>query len=374
MNRLWVWISAVVVAVVLFVTLFPFVYRSAAVQSGWIDTPRERIPFEERDADEFRKAIERRTWSNLSRTLLVGAGLALIAGVLLTRILVSPLHELEVGARAIAKRELDHRVPVKGSTEMRSVAESFNQMARELEIQEELRRNLVADVAHELRHPVHLLQGNLHAILDGVYPLNVVEINRLLEQTHTLTSLVDDLHELTLAEAYELPLNKQKMDINGIVGEYIDFFQSLTVQKGITLSAELPSKRVFCLIDAVRIRQALGNILSNALRFTPQNGEINIHLYDDERNVFIRVRDSGTGIASEDLSRVFDRFYRSDPSRDREVPGTGLGLAIAKATVEAHDGRITVESQGTNKGSTFTICLPLFNGIDVNSTEFKVSG
>jgi signal transduction histidine kinase len=359
MNRLWVWISLVIVAVVLIVALFPFVYRHTTIQQNWGTRPAERIPMEERAPAEFTETIERRIWINISRTLVVGAVLALVAGILLTRWLVAPIHQLEQGARAIAKHELDHRVPVKGSTEFRSVAVSFNQMASELEQQETLRQDMLADVTHELRHPVHLLQGSLQAILDGVYPLNMEEIDRLLEQTHLLTSLVDDLHELSLAEAHELPLYKQRTDMRALVIEMTEIFQPLTTPKAVTLKTEVPETPVYSLVDPDRIRQALGNLLSNALRYTPQEGAIKVSLTEGENSVLIKVEDTGTGISAENLPRVFDRFYRGDPSRNRGVPGTGLGLAIAQAIVQAHDGQIEAESQGINQGSVFTIRLPL---------------
>ncbi len=199
MNRLWVWISLVIVSVVLITALFPFAYREITRSRELPPRPAEKSAPEDRP-QEFRESIERRIWFGLSRTILVGAVVALIAGILLTRWLVAPLRQLEEGARAISKGQLDYRVPLKGSAEMQSVADSFNQMAQDLDRQGKLRRDMLADVTHELRHPVHVLLGSQQAILDGVYPLSMQEIDRLLEQTRSLTNLVDDLHELALAE------------------------------------------------------------------------------------------------------------------------------------------------------------------------------
>jgi signal transduction histidine kinase len=242
---------------------------------------------------------------------------------------------------------------------MRSVAISFNQMAGELERQENLRRDMLADITHELRHPIHILQGNLQAMLDGVYDLNMEEIDRLLAQTQSLTALVDDLHELALAEARELPLLFQEIDLVPLVAESVDLFQTIASEKDVTIRIEIPDSPIFIQVDPDRIRQALGNLLGNALRYSPDGSEIHVAttLWDDF--VFIQIQDSGIGISPEDLPRVFDRFYRGDTSRNRDLPGTGLGLPIAQALIHAHNGRITVESEGEGQGSCFTIILPL---------------
>ena len=288
----------------------------------------------------------------------LGAIISLIGGVLLTRLLVAPLRRLEQGAQAVARHKLDYRVPEKGSVEMRSVARSFNQMAAELERQESLRRNMLADVTHELRHPVHILQGSLQAILDNVYQLDMVEINRLLDQTQNLAALLDDLHELALAEAHELPLDRHDTDLRQLVSMTAEMYQSFAAIQSIEFQAELPPGPVVCHVDACRIRQALQNLINNALRYTPEGGEIGVTMTSNPGIIAICVSDTGAGIAAENLSRVFDRFYREDSSRNRQLPGTGLGLAIAQAIIQAHGGTIKVESAGLNQGSSFTIELP----------------
>ena len=362
MNRLWIWISLVIVGVVLIVTLFPVVYRNLTS-----DMPPGRgagIPLEQRDPEEFqpeefRQLVERRFWNNISRTLVVGALVALVAGVLLTRWLVAPLRELERGARAVTEHQWDHRVPARGSREMRSVAISFNQMATDLEHEETLRRNMLADVSHELRHPIHIIAGNLQAILDGVYPLSMEEIDRLLDQTQNLTTLVDDLHELALAEAHDLPMEMRETDVNALVANTVEIFQPLAGDKGIALKTELSPQPIFAQVDAPRIRQALQNLLGNALRYTPQGGQVKVVMNSSEGNVVIQVQDTGIGIPPEEIERVFDRFYRVDSSRDRDLPGTGLGLAVAQAIVQSHGGRVEAQSQGVDQGSTFTMILPI---------------
>jgi len=170
---------------------------------------------------------------------------------------------------------------------------------------------------------------------------------------------LNDLYELALAEAHELPLYKQEADLGALAANFVETIRPLATQKEITLKADYSSKPIWCQVDAARIRQVMQNLLSNALRYTPEGGEINVGLIRSEGYNLISVQDTGAGVAPENLSRVFDRFYREDSSRDRNLPGTGLGLAIAQAIVQAHGGWIEVESAGVNQGSTFTVKLPI---------------
>jgi signal transduction histidine kinase len=248
---------------------------------------------------------------------------------------------------------------VHGSQELQAAATAFNQMAEQLEQAETLRRNLLADVAHELRGPLHLLQGNLQAVLDDVYPLNKEEIARLFDQTCHLTRLVDDLHELAQAEAHRVSLHKQATDPAALVKETADLFRPELEAHEIALRVELLGALPIVEIDGARIRQVVHNLLSNALRHTPPGGEITVSVEHRQETLQISVRDSGEGIEPQHLPYVFDRFYRTDSGRSREKGGVGLGLAIVKAIVESHDGQVTVTSSGIGKGSTFTVALPV---------------
>ncbi|MDQ4074694.1 MAG: ATP-binding protein [Chloroflexota bacterium] len=358
MNRLWVRITIVIAGIVLFVALMPVATRlttrsrdyTAAVAT--VDENTERCAKEQRLAED-------RIWKWVSRDLLFGGGIGLMASVLLSQWLVAPFRQIEKGTRAVAERRLDYRVPEVGSQEMRSVAHSFNRMAMELERQEMLRRNLLADVTHELRHPVHVLQGSLQAILDGVYPLNMEEVALMLEQTQHLTTLVDDLHALALAEAHELPLHRQLTDIGELVQETTEAVAPFANEKGITLTVARPSDPIHLSVDPQRLRQAVHNLLSNALRYTPELGQIAVEVVRRGEHVALAVRDSGIGIPASDLPYLFDRFYRGDASRNRGAGGAGLGLAIVKAVAEAHGGHVTVHSPGHDQGSTFTLYLPI---------------
>jgi signal transduction histidine kinase len=216
MNRLWVRFSLVIIGVVLFMAFVPFILRAIAVDLGLVrDSGISQLIPEIVEAlppdtlNQIMASIQANLFSNLLFFIIGGSVVAILAGVWLSRSLTAPLGDLETGVRAIEAQELSHRIPVQGSQELITVTQAFNQMAARLEQAESLRRNLLADVAHELRHPLHVLQGNLQAILDDVYPLEKEEIGRILDQTRHLTTLVNDLHELAQADARQLPINKQ---------------------------------------------------------------------------------------------------------------------------------------------------------------------
>ena len=242
-----------------------------------------------------------------------------------------------------------------------ALAQSFNRMAEELEHAETTRRNLMADVAHELRTPLAVLDGNLRALLDGVHELNEDEIALLYEQTHHLSRLVDDLREISLAEADQLSLNRQEVDLARLVRETVAHFDLLAQEQGIQLAAELDDPLVHPGLDENRIRQVLHNLLSNAFRYTPRGGKVEISAKRLSANneLDITVKDTGAGISPEELPHIFDRFYRAEEATSRDRGGTGLGLAIVKAIVEAHGGRISVNSGGRNQGSAFSIKFPI---------------
>lgn len=290
--------------------------------------------------------------------LLVGAVIGTIAAVLLSRTLARPLDELAYAARDIGKQNLSRRVEVSGADEIIEVANAFNEMAAQLEQAENLRRNLLTDVAHELRTPVTVLQGNLRAILDDVYPLEKEEVARLYEQTLLLTRLIDDLRELAQAEAHQLSLSIVDVNVVDLVKETAVTFKPIAAQKNITLRPELLGALPTIQADKARLRQCLLNLLDNAMRHTPENGTIILQAEQAGQTLELRVIDDGAGIAAERLPHVFDRFYRTDNARSREKGGSGLGLAIVRAIVEQHGGTVTAVSAGLGQGATFTISLP----------------
>jgi len=301
--------------------------------------------------------------------LLAGAlagGLGILLGLGLSRGLTAPLARLTAAARRIAGGDLSQRVPETGSAEMAALGQAFNQMAADLEKVEELRRNMVADVAHELRTPLSVLQGNLRAILDGVYPLEQAEIAALYDETRLLSRLVDDLHELAQAEAGQLHLDLRPTDLVEVVQTTVANFAVAAEAKGVKLTTDWVDEtaNLPVLADPDRLAQIMRNLLSNALRHTPEGGQIavsatyNGHCEFNGPAVRIVVADTGEGIPPDDLPHVFDRFWRADRSRARETAGSGLGLAIAKHLVQAHGGEMGVESE-VGRGSRFWFTLPV---------------
>jgi two-component system OmpR family sensor kinase/two-component system sensor histidine kinase BaeS len=232
-------------------------------------------------------------------------------------------------------------------------------MVGELERADQQRRNLTADVAHELRTPLHIIQGNLEGILDGVYAPTEEHISATLEETRALARLVDDLRTLSLAEAGELPLEREPVDVAELLSDVCTSFSGEAEVAGIDLVVDVESASPLVVSgDAGRLDQVLGNLVSNALRYVPPGGQITLHAEAAGDGVRIAVSDTGSGIPAEDLPYVFDRFWKGDRSRSRAGGmGSGLGLAIARQLVQAHGGQIDVEST-EGRGTTFTIELP----------------
>jgi signal transduction histidine kinase len=295
--------------------------------------------------------------STLMLAALIAAGLGIAIGLLISRALAAPLARLSHAARSFAAHHWDQRVEVTGTQEMAEVAVAFNDMADALQQAELLRRNLMADVAHELRTPLTVLHGNLRAILDGVYPLAHEEIATLYDETRLLQRLVDDLRELALAEAKQLKLNLQPIDLAALIQSIATNFGAAAEAQQITIDVKSNEPLPLIRADADRVGQVLHNLIGNALRYTPGGGRITIETSRFAQAVRVEVRDTGEGLAADDVAHVFDRFYRSDKSRVRHSGGSGLGLAIVKSLIEAHGGTIGVEST-LGQGSCFWFTLP----------------
>ena len=298
---------------------------------------------------------------NFNRGILVaavGAGAAaVVLAVLMARQIVSPLRRLTAAAQGIAEGRLDQKVDVTSRDEVGQLAEAFNEMARRLELSEGQRQQMLADIAHELRNPLSTIQGNLEAMVDGVVPLESAQVAVVYDQTLVLSRLIEDLRLLSLAEAHQLPLNRQTTDVGELVDRIVGDFQPLAQERHISLDVVAPDSPATADIDPQRISQVLANLVSNGLRHVDEGGTMRVELSDLGSQLQVSVRDTGQGIPADDLPHIFDRFYRLDRSRSRSGGGSGLGLAIAKELVEAHGGRIWVDSQ-VGQGSTFTFTLP----------------
>ena len=300
--------------------------------------------------------------ASTSYSLLIGGSiaiaLALVLIFFLSRRITSPIAVLSGAARRLGHGDLSQRVQVRGEGEVAALAQAFNIMATDLENNEQLRRNLIADVAHELRTPLSNIQGYLEAIRDGVMEPDDTTIRSLNEEAALLSRLVNELQELSLAEAGELKLVYQAEDIIELVKQAVDPWQPQSKIKGISLSLNLPDNLPRVNIDWQRINQVMHNLLENAVAHTSKGGTITVAAIKQDDWVEVSVSDTGEGIPAADLSNIFERFYRVDKSRARATGGSGLGLTIAKRLVEVHGGKITVQSQ-LGKGSRFSFTLPV---------------
>jgi two-component system OmpR family sensor kinase/two-component system sensor histidine kinase BaeS len=272
------------------------------------------------------------------------------------RSMFDPLAKVMAAADAVAEGDFSVRVPERGTGEFGRLTRSFNRMVSELERADLQRRNLTADVAHELRTPLHIMQGNLEGITDGVYEADDEQIERLLGETQQLARLVEDLHTLSLAEAGQLQMRMERVDIRELLTDVATSFSGQAEAAGVDLKIEVNEGAEALQIrgDAGRLDQVLSNLVANALDHTLSGGEILMQAARHQDGVMIKVSDTGSGIPAEDLPYIFERFWRGE---SRRQAGSGLGLAIAKHLVEAHGGEIGVESQ-LNEGATLTLILP----------------
>lgn len=298
---------------------------------------------------------------SVSRSALIGGGIAsgvafLLSALLITQVL-SPLRLLSRATERIAHGDLPQRVTLKARDEFGRLGESFNRMVDNLRRSETIRQTMTADIAHELRTPVTIIQGSLEAVLDGVYQPTTETIAPIYEEILHLGGLIDDLRDLALAEAGELRLDKEPTDLVALVEQVTETVRA-SVEQVPNLHVEADSALLKLSVDPKRIHQVLSNLLSNALRVTPQDGEIRVELSRQGEEVELRVSDSGPGIAAEELPHLFERFYRGDRARSRSAGGSGLGLAIARQWVEAHGGRIWAENRETG-GARFVVRLPV---------------
>jgi len=304
----------------------------------------------------------RRLSASINRFLLLGGSLAIVIALIMTFILSrrmsAPIGVLANTARQLGRGDLSQRVQFRGKGEVGVLAQAFNSMAADLEHAEQLRRSLVADVAHELRTPLSNIRGYLEAIRDRVVKPNAATIRSLHEETALLSRLVDELQELSLAEAGELKLVYQAEGVVKLVKESVTSWQPQITAKEISMSLDLPGNLPLVNIDRQRVKQVLHNLLENALAHTDKGGIITVAAAKQGNWVEISVSDTGKGIPAEDLPNIFERFYRVDKSRARATGGSGLGLTIAKRLVEAHGGKITVQSE-LGKGSCFSFTLPI---------------
>ena len=283
--------------------------------------------------------------------------LAVLGTALIARQVSRPVRRLTVAARLLARGQLDVRVPTSGRSELARLTESFNTMAQAVQRSEERQRRLIADVAHEMRTPLSNLRGYLEGLSDGVVEPSRELFASLHEETLLQRRILDDLQVLALAEAGDLGYTRAETDLADLVSTGATAHRVVAAEAGVALTVDAPGP-VRVRADPDRLRQVLGNLLSNAIRYTDQGGHVLLKVRAEDGDAVLTVQDTGVGIAPGDLPRVFDRFWRADPARQRATGGTGLGLTIAHRIVTDHGGRIDVTSR-PHIGTTFVVRLPL---------------
>jgi len=295
--------------------------------------------------------------------MLVMGGMAALAALVIggfqARRIVAPVRALAEAARRVASGDLSQRIPVTSQDELGEMAAAFNTMAAELERQQELRHRAMTDIAHELRTPLSVLQIELESIEDGLTAPTPEVIAGLQTDVAHLRRMVEDLRMLSLADAGELQMEMEPVEMGGLIQDVVSRVQGAAHARDVTLVARLPDTPLPVVGDAQRLGQVLLNLLSNALQHTPPAGRVTVSGQRvGEHEVHVTVQDTGEGIPAEDLPHVFERFYRTDRARSRDTGGSGLGLSITRSLVEAHGGRVWVHST-EGQGSAFTFALPL---------------
>lgn len=313
-----------------------------------------RVPFEGNPREvEFMDRINR----NLFYGALIGAVIALLLGIFLSRTLTQPIRELTEATHAVSQGELSQQVPIRSNDELGELGKAFNKMSAELLRSVNARKQMTADIAHELRTPLSLILGHAEAVHDGVLQPTRENFEIIREEAGRLERLVNDLRILSLADAGELRITMQTVNPQQLLQEVASLYQYRTQRKNISLDLDIASPLPNIEVDPGRMTQVLTNIMDNALRHTPEGGKISLSAKSVHDQVELSVQDSGPGLNAEDLDRIFERFYRADPSRQREDGGSGLGLAIAKSIVQAHGGQVAAES-GLRRGLKVMISLP----------------
>jgi signal transduction histidine kinase len=319
-----------------------------------LNSPPDKNPLE----DEFLRRLSESIYLSAIGTIL----LAFILGAILSRTISRPIRELTKATHEMAGGNFGQRVPVRSRDEIGELALSFNKMNDDLARSFNLRKQMTADIAHELRTPLSLIIGHAEAVHDGVLPASKENFEIIREEAERLEQLVNDLRTLSLADAGELLVDFQLVDVKKLLGEIKAHYMVQFNQKRIALDLKpfdsaQGEANIQANLDPTRFSQVLTNILDNALRYTPEGGRVVISTRQTGGQIEIVIEDNGEGVSPEDAMHLFDRFYRADPSRTRDAGGSGLGLAIAKSIVEMHGGKIWAESE-KGKGLKVVVQLP----------------
>jgi signal transduction histidine kinase len=300
----------------------------------------------------------RHLWWQLLLVGAASAALALLMARWLARGMTTPLREMARAARKMATGDYTERVETRSRDEVGQLAVAFNSMSSELENLEILRRELVANVSHELKTPISALRAHLENVLDGVEQPDPETLSVMLAQSERLGRLVDQLLDLSRLESGAVQMHREPTALSPLVAEVLSEVRVQEKASEVRMENEVPDSLPAVLADRERVHQVLFNLLDNAVRFTPAGGEVKVSAHEARDRCEITVSDTGMGISDEHLPKLFERFYRVDTSRSRGDGGTGIGLAIARSVVEAHGGRLRAESE-VGRGSAFTFDLPV---------------
>jgi signal transduction histidine kinase len=296
--------------------------------------------------------LTQRLWLAILCALLA----AVAAAWLLARRILAPVSALSDATAAIQSGDLSHRVPVGGPTEIALLARRFNALSEHLERSEALRKRMISDIAHELRSPLTNIHGIVEAIEDGHVRADSASLRSLAEETAFLEHLVNDLQDLSLADAGQLKLQMSNVSVEECVRGAVASFSSVAREKGVGIDVRSQGD-AHAVADGRRLRQIVSNLLTNAIRVAPPQSVVRVSIDADERAVTVSVSDDGPGVPRGEANEIFERFYRADASRSRASGGAGLGLAIVKQLVEAHGGSVRV-ANGTGHGATFSFTVP----------------
>lgn len=317
-------------------------------------------------------AFRERTFNAVSLAAVVAVCISVIVGAVMSGMFTHPIRTITETARRVREGDLSARTNMRGDDEIDQLGETFDEMASNLERDLKRERRLTSDVAHELRTPLMAMQATVEAMQDGIYPTDYEHLETLASETRRLARLVQQTLDLSRLENHAAPLRLDRVDIVQLVQNIVNNQQQLFRTKDLHLRFidETQGRPAIITCDADMISQCVINLMSNAMRYTPEDGWVVVSVFGDRKHVMVTVSDTGIGIAKEDLARIFGRFWRADASRAREAGGLGVGLAVTKQIVERHHGFIAVESE-LEKGTSFTIHLPRELDVETPSSTMR---